>query len=40
MKIRIPIALVALVLAAWTQQAPEPRVRARDLGIQPGVLPS
>ena len=40
MKIRTFIALLALVLAALAQQASEPRVRARDLGIQPGVLPT
>ena len=40
MKIRASIALVALALGARAQQASEPRVRARDLGIQPGVLPT
>lgn len=40
MKIRALIALLALVLGAPAQQASEPRVRARDLGIQPGVLPT
>jgi D-aminopeptidase len=40
MKIRALIALVALALGARAQQASEPRVRARDLGIQPGVLPT
>jgi D-aminopeptidase len=40
MKIRALIALVTLVLGAPAQQTSEPRVRARDLGIQPGVLPT
>ena len=40
MRIRAFIALLALVLGAPAQQASEPRVRARELGIQPGVLPA
>ena len=40
MRIRVLIALVVLVLGAPAQQTSEPRVRARDLGIQPGVLPT
>ena len=40
MRIRALIALLALVLGAPAQQTSEPRVRARELGIQPGVLPT